>query len=168
MTKTSKIEKAVQADVAQKKQPTPRSQPKGRRTTPQRLRSLNWCYPIYSDGQYKPWQFDAAFRLLDALGPADVPLGYHKLSGDEARATPLLKWQRRPEAMLGAAVVEEFQYHWPERIAVDTALDAERLGATIRNHTPVVALAQSSDGRWQTTLADRFAHGTQASCPGAG
>ena len=42
MTKTSKIEKAVQADVAQKKQPTPRSQPKGRRTTPQRLRSQSW------------------------------------------------------------------------------------------------------------------------------
>lgn len=42
MTKTSKIAKAVQADVAQKKQPTPRSQPKGRRTTPQRLRSQSW------------------------------------------------------------------------------------------------------------------------------
>ena len=42
MTKTSKIEKAVQADVAQKKQPTPRSQPKARRTTPQRLRSQSW------------------------------------------------------------------------------------------------------------------------------
>ena len=133
-----------------------------KRTTPQRLRSLKWCYPMYRDGQYKPWQFDAAFRLLDALGPADVPLGYHKLSGDEARTTPLLKWQRRPEAMLGAAVVEEFQYHWPERIAVDAALDAERLGATILNHTPVVALAQSADGKWTATLADRFAHGAQA------
>ena len=42
MTKTSKIAKAVQADVAQKKQPTPRSQPKARRTTPQRLRSQSW------------------------------------------------------------------------------------------------------------------------------
>ena len=51
-----------------------------KRTTGERLRSLQWCYPIYRSGQYQPWQFDAAFRLLEALGPTDVPLGYRKLS----------------------------------------------------------------------------------------
>ena len=133
-----------------------------KRTTSERLRSLHWCYPIYRSGQYKPWQFDAAFRLLDALGPADVPLGYRKLSGDEARSKPLLEWQRNPEDLLGAAVVEEFQYHWPERIAVDAVLDAERLGATVRNHTPLIALSPASTGGWTATLADGLVPGASA------
>ena len=124
-----------------------------KRTTGERLRSLNWCYPIYRNGQYKAWQFEAAFRLLGALGPRDVPLGYHRLSGDEARRKPMLEWQHNGQDMVGAAVVEEFQYDWPERFVVDAVLDAERLGAVVRNHTPVVGLHPVADG-WTATLRD--------------
>lgn len=124
-----------------------------KRTTGVRLRSLNWCYPIYRNGQYKAWQFEAAFRLLGALGPSDVPLGYRRLSGAEARTKPMLEWQHHPEDIVGAAVVEEFQYDWPERFVVDAVLDAERLGAVVRNYTPVVGLRSDADV-WTATLAD--------------
>ena len=128
-----------------------------KRTTPDRLQSLEWCYPIYRGGQYAPWQFDVAFRLLSSLGPSDVPLGYRKLSAEEARRTPLLEWQHDPERLLGVAMVEEFQFDWPERLVIDAVLDAERLGATVRNHTEVSALAPETGGGWTATLSDRRA-----------
>ena len=131
-----------------------------KRTTGERLRSLNWCYPIYRNGQYKAWQFEAAFRLLGALGPSDVPLGYRRLAGADARTKPMLQWQHHPEDMVGAAIVEEFQYDWPERFVLDAVLDAERLGAAVRNHTPVVGLRSDADG-WTATLTDALERGSE-------
>ncbi len=125
-----------------------------KRTTGDRLRQFNWCYPIYQGGKYKAWQFDAAFRLLGALGPADVPLGYRRLSADETRKTPLLEWQHEPDRLLGAAIMQEFQYDWPERIVIDAALDAQRLGAEVWNYTRADKLVQSTDGLWHIDLKD--------------
>ena len=130
-----------------------------KRTTGDRLRQFNWCYPIYKGGKYKAWQFDAAFRLLGTLGPADVPLGYYRLSAAETRRTPLLRWQHEPDRLLGAAVMQEFQYDWPERVAVDAALDARRLGAEVWNYARVDRLAQSADGLWHADLSDQCGDG---------
>lgn len=58
------------------------------RTSPERLRSFNWAYPVYRGGKYAGWQFDLAFRLLGALGPSDVPLGYRRMKRDETLAAP--------------------------------------------------------------------------------
>ena len=124
-----------------------------KRTTPERLRSFNWSYPIYRGGRYAAWQFDLAFRLLAALGPSDVPLGYRRMSREETLASPLLEWQHDPERLTGAAVMQEFQYTWPERIAVDAALDARRMGARVLTYTRVSAMRQEADGRWTATLA---------------
>lgn len=125
-----------------------------KRTTGERLRQFNWCYPIYRDGRYKAWQFDAAFRLLAALGPSDVPLGYRRLTAPEALQSPLLEWQHDPKKLVGAALMQEFQYHWPERIVVDAVLDARRLGAEVWNYTKVENLAQTGDGGWEARLED--------------
>src|SRR5690606_20278758 len=46
-----------------------------------------------------------------------------------------------------------YQFDWPERIVVDTVLDAERLGATVRNYTPVTRIARTAE-RWAIELAD--------------
>lgn len=124
-----------------------------KRTTGERLRSFNWSYPIYRKGRYKAWQFDLAFRLLGALGPSDVPLGYRRMSRDDTLATPLLEWQHDPEDLVGAAVMEEFQYDWPERVAVDAALDARKIGADVRNYTEVGGLTQDPDGVWTVDLS---------------
>ncbi|MEQ8919683.1 MAG: FAD-dependent oxidoreductase [Marinovum algicola] len=123
-----------------------------KRTSGERLRSFNWCYPIYRNGRYKAWQFDLAFRLLGALGPSDVPLGYRRMSRAETLAAPLLEWQYDPEQLTGAATMQEFQYIWPERIAVDAALDARRLGAEVVPYTEVTGLTQTDDGGWRADL----------------
>ncbi len=68
-------------------------------------------------------------------GPSDVPLGYRRMSREETLASPLLEWQHDPDRLTGAAVMQEFQYTWPERIAVDAALDARRMGAEVLTYT---------------------------------
>ena len=45
-------------------------------------------------------------------------------------------------------------YAWPERICVDTALDAERRGATIRTYAEVTAIAREGED-WLVTLEER-------------
>ena len=130
-----------------------------KRTTGERLRSFNWCYPIYRNGRYKAWQFDLAFRLLGALGPSDVPLGYRRMGRDETLSSPLLEWQYDPENLTGAAMMQEFQYTWPERIAVDAALDARRLGADVLTYAEVTGLHQENAGGW---VADLSADGKTA------
>lgn len=126
------------------------------RTSPERLRTFNWSYPVYDGGRYSSLQLQAGLRLLDALGPKDGKLGIRTLGADEARQAPLLGYQRDPERLLGAVSVTYVQYDWPERITVDIVLDAERLGARVLNHVGVVALARSGDGLWQAELADRL------------
>jgi glycerol-3-phosphate dehydrogenase len=50
------------------------------------------------------------------------------------------------------AVFDEYQYQWAERICLDTMLDAERCGATIRNYTTVTRLDPLPGGGWRVTL----------------
>lgn len=121
--------------------------------TPERVRPLTFCFPFYDDSAYSAWQIDAAFRLLAALGPKDVPLDYRRLSPQEVRKTPLAKHLREQDRLRGVATFREYQFEWPERIVVDTVLDAERLGAVVRNYTPVKGLERCGKV-WRATLAD--------------
>ena len=131
------------------------------RTTPQRLRTFDWSYPIYRRGKYSGPQLRAGLRLLDAMAPADGKLGLRSLSAEQARRAPLLRYQHHPEDLLGAATVTYVQYDWPERITVDTILDAERMGAVVRNHTTVTALRRVTDG-WECEVQDSLAPGARA------
>lgn len=123
-------------------------------TTPERARRLTFCFPIYRGDPYKPWQVRLAFKLLEMLGPGDVPVDFEIVPGGKASGLPLVKWLRSPENLIAAGLFREYQFQWPERVAVDTVLDAERMGATVRNYTPVTGLAHEADGRWALTLAD--------------
>ncbi len=123
-------------------------------TTPERAHNLTFSFPIYRGDPYKPWQVRLAFRMLEMLGPGDLPLGFKMLTPAEALKLPLLEWLREPERLLSAGRYHEYQFHWPERIAMDTVLDAERMGATARNYTTVTAMAREGDGRWRLDLAD--------------
>lgn len=121
--------------------------------TPERVRPITLAFPFYRDGPYKAWQIDLAFRVLDRLGGGKVPLDYRPLSAKDALAAPLTGALRDPDRLLGAATFREYQFDWPERIVVETALDAERLGATVRNHTAVTRLERGEDG-WRLHLVD--------------
>lgn len=121
--------------------------------TPERCVPVKWFYPIYKDGPYAAWQVKLAFNLLQAVGSSKVPLDHRRISANEAVKNPLIKWVRDPAKLDGVIAFREYLYEWPERICVDTVLDAERLGATIRNYTNVERL-EKSERKWLVTLRD--------------
>lgn len=120
--------------------------------TPERVEPVKMCYPFFRDTPYAGWQIDAAFRLLKGLGPAEPSLDYSRLSRTEARKTPLLDRLRAPDELKHVAMFREYKFDWPERIVIDTVLDAERLGAVVRNYTPVTRMERRSDDGWAVTL----------------
>lgn len=124
-------------------------------TAPERVRPLTFCFPFYDDSAYRGWQIDTAFSLLRALGPSDVPLDYKRLNPKKAATTPLVDLLRDPQRLQGVATFREYQFDWPERIVIDTVLDAERLGAHVRNYTAVTGLTQIGEG-WEVGLEDAF------------
>jgi glycerol-3-phosphate dehydrogenase len=132
-------------------------------TTPERTRAIKVCFPIYTDGPYKTWQVDLAFRILNALGPNAVPLDYRRLASSAIRSTPLLRWLRDPERISSVAMFREYQFEWPERICMDAVLDAERMGAIVRNYTAAGRLERVADKGWRIALRDELARGAEAS-----
>jgi len=82
-------------------------------------------------------------------------LGYHRLTSSDASRTPLVRWLRDPEKLVGVASYDEFLFDWPERLCVDAVLDAERMGAVVRNYTSASKIGYR-DGMWSVTLSDRF------------
>lgn len=121
---------------------------------PERVRRFTFGYPIWNDMVYRPWQVDAALRVLDALGGNELPLDRGRLSPEQARSHPLFGHLRDPGRLLGLNTFTEFQFNWPERIGMDMVLDAERLGAVCRNYTPVSGMHRNGDGHWDLALGD--------------
>jgi glycerol-3-phosphate dehydrogenase len=130
-------------------------------TAPERTRALNFHFPVWRGGVYQAWQVDLAMRILAALAPSDVPLGQRRLSADEARRTPLVNALRDLDKLEGVAAFREYQFEWPERICMDAVLDAERLGATVRNYTAATRFAREGDA-WRIGLADALERSASA------
>ncbi len=130
-------------------------------TAPERTQKAKFCFPLYAGGAYAPWQVSLAFRLLERLGPSSVPLGYQRLTPHEAATLPLARWLRDQDRLAGLALFDEYRFEWPERICMDTVLDAERLGAVTRNYTAVTRLKRAGDV-WELTLADQLEAGSVA------
>ena len=122
-------------------------------TTPERVKPLNFHFPLWRDGAYKPWQVDLGLRILASLAPGDVPLDVRRINPEQARKTPLVRELRDLDKLAGVAAFREYQFEWPERICMDAVLDAERLGAVVRNYTPLKRLAREGDD-WRITLGD--------------
>lgn len=124
-------------------------------TAPERAEKLTFCFPVYRGGAYAPWQVSLAFRILAALGPSSVPLDYRSISGPEIGRTPVVRWLRDRDQLESVATFREYRYEWAERLVMDATLDAERLGAVIRNYTAVSGLKRTGDG-WTLTLTDQL------------
>ena len=123
-------------------------------TTPERTRRITFGFPIYRTDPYAPWQVRLAFKMMEWLGAGDLSLDFRMLRPAEAAREPLLGWLRDPEHLVAAGLYREYQFHWPERIAVDTVLDAERMGAVVRNYTAVSGLERTSADGWRLALGD--------------
>jgi len=128
------------------------------REMPQRLSKHRFYYPFRPKDQYPHWLIDAGFRLMEWAGSQGISLNWRKDSADHARQhSALVAGIGGEVAAVGG--VDEYMYQWPERICVDTALDAELRGARIRTYTKVERL-QYQGQYWQLELSD------QADAPG--
>jgi glycerol-3-phosphate dehydrogenase len=126
------------------------------RTAPEHVFATKCHFPIYRDGAYAAWQVRLALNTLSVLGSRRLPLQQHVLRPDEAKNLPLVRWLRDPDRLVGIAAYREYQFDWPERICLDAVLDAERLGATVRNYTEAVKLVRGRGEVWGVQLIDRF------------
>ena len=128
-------------------------------TTPERVRAIKFHFPIWSDSTYRPWQIRAGLALLASMAPKDVPLEQRMLPPAAAKVMPLIGGLRDWDRLQAIAAFTEYQFEWPERLCVDAALDAERLGATVRNYTAATRMTSRNDG-WEIELADLPSGGT--------
>ncbi len=132
-------------------------------TAPTRAKKLQFAFPIFDTDYYKPWQVKLAFKTLEILGPGDIPIDFRLAPPSEIPKLPLVNLMRNRERMLGAALFREYHFDWPERVAMDAVLDAERMGAVVRNYAPVTAMRRDADGDWRLTVADALAPGAEVS-----
>ncbi|MBN5495475.1 FAD-dependent oxidoreductase [Pseudomonas aeruginosa] len=120
---------------------------------PHRLSKHRFHYPFRKGDQYPHWLVDFGFRMMEMVASRGVPLAYRKLSPQQAaEMSPIVGGLAEP--LSSVAVFEEYMYDWPERICVDTALDAEQRGATLRTYTQVSAIERCG-AEWELTLNDQ-------------
>ncbi|MDF1749934.1 MAG: FAD-dependent oxidoreductase, partial [Alphaproteobacteria bacterium] len=109
---------------------------------------------VFKGGEFPGWKVDLCYRALGLFGNRDAPLAYRRLSADQAAAEfPLINHMDR-KRLTSTAVFREYSYFWPERILADTALDAERLGTTLRTYCAVTDLRHDSEGGWTLDLEE--------------
>ncbi len=119
-----------------------------------RLSPETFYVPVWKGGKYRPWHIAAAFGLLKLMGPRDPSLELRRYRRPEFMDQPLIRYLRDVDRLDALTSYREYRFDWPERICLDTVLDAERLGAVVRNYTPVEGLERYEDGRWAVTMSD--------------
>jgi glycerol-3-phosphate dehydrogenase len=123
-------------------------------TTPERVHAMEIAIPIFEGSPYSGWQADVGARLLRWFDKKKVPLDYRRLSPVEAQNHPFARDIRDAEKLSSVVVFRDYQFDWPERICIDAALDAERLGAVVRNYTTATGIERLPAGGWKLNLAD--------------
>jgi glycerol-3-phosphate dehydrogenase len=129
---------------------------------PSRARKILLGFPVWRDMPYRPWHIDLALRLVDAAGPGDVPLERKLYDRDALLEVPLFRDLRDQTRLLGVSTFAEYQFDWPERVAMDMVLDARRLGAVCRNYTMVTGMGRRADGSWALRLTDALGEGGES------
>jgi glycerol-3-phosphate dehydrogenase len=124
------------------------------KTSPERAKPIRLHFPIYRNGPYSGWQVDLAFSILNRFGDAAVPLDYERIGPDEAKRTPLVSGLRDMDDLASVAAFREYQFEWPERIALDAIADAERMGASSRNYTKARMASHEAGQGWSVELTD--------------
>ena len=120
---------------------------------PARVRRMTFGFPVWKGMKYRPWHVDLGLRVVAAFASAAVPLNRSFVNRDAVVNEPLYCNLRDQERLIGVNVFTEYQFDWPERVAMDMARDAIRLGALCCNYTPVVGLAHHGDA-WRLRLSN--------------
>lgn len=131
-------------------------------TMPERVSRHTFFFPVFEGGDYPGWKVDLGYRALGLFGSSKVPLSYRRLPAAEAAKQFGMVSLMDRKRLTSVAVFDEYEYQWAERICLDTMLDAERCGATIRNYTAAIRLDPLPGGGWRVTLEDATAPGVTA------
>jgi glycerol-3-phosphate dehydrogenase len=133
---------------------------------PHLVHPLSFLLPIYEEHKRRPALIRMGMMAYDALS-LDKSMERHRmLSRDEAlRREPGL----RSDGLRGAAAYYDAQAAYPERLALENALDARRLGAVVLPYMRVTAVERAQGGRDRVsgvTLHDEL-HGSEYRARGA-
>jgi glycerol-3-phosphate dehydrogenase len=130
---------------------------------PHLVHPLSFLLPIYEEHKRRPALIRMGMMAYDALS-LDKSMERHRmLSRDEAlRREPGL----RSEGLRGAAAYYDAQAAYPERLALENALDARRLGAVVLPYMSVTALERAHDRVVGVALHDEL-HGIDYRARGA-
>jgi glycerol-3-phosphate dehydrogenase len=118
------------------------------RATPERVRPVTFFLPVYRGGPVSMRQMLLGLRFMERLDPGGVPLEVRAIEAAEARRDPRLKLLRDQDQLAGVIGCVEHQFDWPERLCVDTVLNARDSGADVHNHMRVDRIERQSDGSW--------------------
>ena len=130
---------------------------------PHLVHPLSFLLPIYEEHKRRPALIRMGMMAYDALS-LDKSMERHRmLSRDEAlRREPGL----RSDGLRGAAAYYDAQAAYPERLALENALDARRLGAVVLPYMRVTAVERAHDRVVGVTLHDEL-HGSEYRARGA-
>ncbi|HZV75642.1 MAG TPA: glycerol-3-phosphate dehydrogenase [Conexibacter sp.] len=131
---------------------------------PHLVHPLSFLLPIYEEHKRRPALIRMGMMAYDALS-LDKSLERHRmLSRDEAlRREPGL----RSEGLRGAATYYDAQAEYPERLALENALAARRLGAVVLPYMRVTALERGAPDRITGVALHDELHGTEHLARGA-
>lgn len=121
---------------------------------PERVFPFTCFLPVYSDDRFSSWQVSLALSVLKAIGPKDVPLAPGRLPLEQVPQHPLLRHLRDLPKLTAVHTFREYRHDWPERMAVDNAMDARRMGAVVKNYAHVTGLRRLPDGHWSLSVAE--------------
>jgi glycerol-3-phosphate dehydrogenase len=121
---------------------------------PSRLRKVNLAIPIYKGDGYSGWHVDIGARLIRFINRDEVPMNYRRWKNVSKATHPFASFLPSPDEVRSLVALDDLQFNWPERIAIDSILNAEDMGAELRNFTEVKAMSQQSDGGWSLSLSD--------------
>lgn len=130
---------------------------------PHLVHPLSFLLPIYEEHKRRPALIRMGMMAYDALS-LDKSMERHRmLSRDEAlRREPGL----RSDGLRGAAAYYDAQAAYPERLALENALDARRLGAVVLPYMRVTGLERAHERVVGVALHDEL-HGLDYRARGA-
>jgi glycerol-3-phosphate dehydrogenase len=122
------------------------------RTAPHLVKPLLLTIPMYRDRSRPYWKVQAGMALYDILS-YDKSLPSHRM----LPAATFLQLFRNvvATALAGGAQYYDAQVSYAERLALENVLDAEILGATVRNYVEVTGLCREGDRITQLECHDQ-------------
>lgn len=120
-------------------------------SAPERVRPRNFIVPLTPENAIPVWKVKLAFRMMQSFDGGRVPLNVRRLSANEAKSCEALQGLAGLSRIRGAVSFTEYQYHWPERIVIDTIMKAREIGLEAHNYTPVTGVNRDGND-WKVTL----------------